>query len=105
MGERQDLAEEILNRIVADADFRQQVLDNPGEALAQAGWTGTGDDVSGYGLGLQGPKPTPPANVAGFEASGGGSPFTGMPGGGGVPGGTAGNPPAITTVMGCGGGG
>jgi hypothetical protein len=106
MGERKDLAEEILNRIVTDDDFRQQVLDNPGDALAQAGWTGTGDDVSGYGLGMGGIAPTPPLNPAGAaDPGGGGSMFTGLPGSsGGVPGATSGNPAPITTAMGCGGG-
>ena len=46
-----DLAQEILNRIITDADFRQQIAKNPEETLAEAGYT-AGDDVSGYVLSL-----------------------------------------------------
>jgi hypothetical protein len=48
-----DLAQEILDRLVADQDFRSQLLENPAETLAQAGYM-AGDDVSGYGRALGG---------------------------------------------------
>jgi hypothetical protein len=44
-----DLAQEILDKILSDPDFRQQLLDNPAETLKQAGYV-EGDDVSGYML-------------------------------------------------------
>ncbi|MEO8286003.1 MAG: hypothetical protein ABI670_06170 [Chloroflexota bacterium] len=44
---RIDLAQEILNRIITDAAFRQRVVDNPVEALAEAGYIFI-DDVSNY---------------------------------------------------------
>ena len=88
-----DLAQEILNRIVTDADFRQQLLNNPAETLAKAGYTG-GDDVSGYvhslGGSLLGHGPT----IGGKALGGGGDPPT-----------TAincGPPPPATTAINCG---
>jgi hypothetical protein len=48
-GNRGDLAEQILDRIASDGEFRQQLLNNPGETLKQAGYN-TSDEVSGYGM-------------------------------------------------------
>jgi hypothetical protein len=68
-----DLAQEILNRILSDGDFRQNLLDNPAETLTQAGYI-EGDDVSGYSLSAMGHafgagkvaavEPTPPITTA-----------------------------------------
>jgi hypothetical protein len=92
--EQGDLAQEILNRIVTDADFRQHLLDNPAETLANAGYTG-GDDVSGYGMHVDSLLRNPlPLGRGGHVAGGGGDPPT-----------TAincGPPPPATTAINCG---
>jgi hypothetical protein len=106
-----DLAQEILNRIATDADFRQQILDNPGETLARAGYT-DGDDVSGYSLmsslgrSVESPTvvvgPADPPITTGIDCpggGGGGSPTTAMTCGSG-----SGNVDPITTIINCGGG-
>lgn len=91
-----DLAQEILNRIVTDADFRQELLNNPVETLAKAGFTG-GDDVSGYmfkGLDLR----TLDARAYGSHPHGVEPITTGINC-------TPPPPPPGTTAMNCGGGG
>jgi len=80
-----DLAQEILNRILADEDFRKQLLNNPAETLAAAGYI-EGDDVSGYTM----------------MRSSGASYLTIVPGPSGGP---VGKPPIATTGINCGGGG
>jgi hypothetical protein len=95
-GNRGELAEQILDRIASDGDFRQQLLDNPVEALKQAGYN-TSDEVSGYGMrpGIattaMGCVPKPSLQSAGKQGGKG----AGTGGGGGV----------VTTAVGCGVGG
>ena len=86
-----DLAQDILNRILTDAEFRQQLLNNPAETLTQAGYI-EGDDVSGYMLAGKGNALTiiypsgPTAGKPGIGTtaitcppSGGGGSVTGKP--------------------------
>jgi len=82
---RAEIAEQILDRVASDTEFRQQLLSNPAETLKEWGYD-TSDDVSGYGM-----------PGAGTTAMGCGVP----------PGLSAGSkPPSIgTTAIGCGGGG
>jgi hypothetical protein len=82
---RAEIAEQILDRVASDSEFRQQLLSNPAETLKEWGYD-TSDDVSGYGM-----------PGAGTTAMGCGVP----------PGLSAGSkPPSIgTTAIGCGGGG
>jgi hypothetical protein len=50
---QRELNKKILDRIASDAQFREQLLDDPRGAMERAGfvWEGdTGNDVSGYGL-------------------------------------------------------
>lgn len=75
-----DLAQEILNRIITDADFRQQIAKNPEETLAQAGYT-AGDDVSGYIFNALGPGGGGGGKGLGSGSGGGGRDLG--PGGGG----------------------
>jgi hypothetical protein len=88
-GNRGELAEQILDRIASDAEFRKQLLNNPGEALKQAGYN-TSDEVSGYGM----------SRGAVTTAIGCGVPPDAGPSAGGASGGSV-----ATTAMGCGGGG
>jgi hypothetical protein len=104
-GNRGELAEQILDRIASDAEFRQQLLNNPAEALKQAGYN-TSDEVSGYGMSRGavttaiGCGQSPSAGPAGSGASGGSIATTAMGCGGGGRGGDV-----ATTAIGCGGGG
>ena len=78
---RAEIAEQILDRVASDSEFRQQLLSNPAETLKEWGYD-TSDDVSGYGM-----------PGAGTTAMGCGVP----------PGFSAGGkPPLVTTAMGCG---
>jgi hypothetical protein len=64
---RGELAEQILDRIASDAEFRQQLLNNPADTLKQAGYT-TSDEVRGYGfittaISCDCEPPSPPAGT------------------------------------------
>ena len=78
---RAEIAEQILDRVASDSEFRQQLLSNPAETLKAWGYD-TSDDVSGYSL--------PGAITHGMGC--------------GVPPGfsAGGKPPLVTTAMGCG---
>ena len=78
---RAEIAEQILDRVASDSEFRQQLLSNPAETLKEWGYD-TSDDVSGYGM--------PGAITHGMGC--------------GVPPGfsAGGKPPLVTTAMGCG---
>jgi hypothetical protein len=100
-GNRGELAEQILDRIASDSDFRQQLLDNPVEALKQAGYN-TSDEVSGYGMSpgvattAMGCVPRPGLSAAKKGGKGGAG---GSGGGGGY------QTTAMTCGVGCGDGG
>ncbi len=51
---RQALAEQILDRLANDEEFRKELLDNPDETLEKLGFTPS--EVTGYGL--EGSSPT-----------------------------------------------
>jgi hypothetical protein len=87
-----DVAQEILDKILSDPDFRKQLLDNPAETLKQAGYI-EGDDVSGYMLSMHvfgkpptATKPLPATTAIDCGGGGGGVGTTAINcGGGGVP--------------------
>jgi hypothetical protein len=87
-GNLSELAEQILDRIASDGEFRQQLLDNPIETLKQAGYESS-DEVSGYSI------PPGAATTRMGGAPGYGSTLAGKIGGVG-PGVT------LTTVLTCG---
>jgi hypothetical protein len=65
---QRELHKRILDRIASDPRFREELLDDPRGAMERAGFSwesGSGDEVSGYGLfsttALTCPQPADPA--------------------------------------------
>jgi hypothetical protein len=66
---RGELAEQILDRIASDGDFRRQLANNPAETLKQAGYD-TNDEVSGYRMAGKGTSAG--LTAGGKQSTGGG---------------------------------
>jgi len=81
---RREYNKKVLDRIVSDPRFREELIDDPKGAIERAGlkWEGD-DDVTGYIL--AGPAPTgySGGNTVGTPGGGGGGGLTAPPGGGG----------------------